>query len=83
MNLEDVDRWVIGGPAAHPMKDVADYFRCADVVAQASLAEGLGFSPLEALAWRRRSSPPQSAAWQWSLSAGHDWYRGAVVVSHG
>jgi glycosyltransferase involved in cell wall biosynthesis len=48
--LRDAGRWVIGRPAAHPMTEVADYFRAADVVAQASLAEGLGLSPLEALA---------------------------------
>jgi glycosyltransferase involved in cell wall biosynthesis len=50
LNLPDPDRWVIGRPAAHPMLDLNDYFRSADVVAQASLAEGLGLSPLEALA---------------------------------
>ena len=32
------------------MKDLADYFRAADVLAMASLAEGAGISPLEALA---------------------------------
>ncbi|RPJ60523.1 MAG: glycosyltransferase [Acidobacteria bacterium] len=43
--------WVLGRPAVHPMtQDLADYFRAADVVAQASLAEGLGLAPLEALA---------------------------------
>ena len=31
------------------MKELADYFRAADAVAQASLAEGLGLSLLEAL----------------------------------
>ena len=50
LGLPDADRWVIGRPAAHPMTEVADYFRAADVVAQASLAEGLGLSTLEALA---------------------------------
>jgi glycosyltransferase involved in cell wall biosynthesis len=50
MDLPAVDQWVLGGPAAHPMTEVADYFRAADAVAQASLAEGLGISLLEALA---------------------------------
>lgn len=50
LNLHDADQWVIGRPAAHPMTEVADYFRAVDAVAQASLEEGLGLSPLEALA---------------------------------
>jgi glycosyltransferase involved in cell wall biosynthesis len=50
MKLPDCEAWVLGRPAAHPMIDVADYFRAADVTAQASLAEGLGLSPLESLA---------------------------------
>jgi glycosyltransferase involved in cell wall biosynthesis len=50
LDLPSVQEWVLGGPALHPMKDVADVFRAADVLAQASLAEGLGLSPLEALA---------------------------------
>ncbi|HLL53024.1 MAG TPA: glycosyltransferase, partial [Myxococcaceae bacterium] len=37
-------------PAAHPMTEVADYFRAADAMALASLAEGCGISPLESLA---------------------------------
>lgn len=50
LGLSDWDRWVLGRPAAHPMTEVFEYFRAADAVAQASLAEGLGMSPLEALA---------------------------------
>lgn len=42
--------WLIGRPAAHPMTEVADYFRAADVTALASLAEGAAYSTLEALA---------------------------------
>lgn len=42
--------WVRGRPAAHPMIELADYFRAADALVQGSLAEGLGLSPLEALA---------------------------------
>ena len=38
------------GAAVHPMKDLADYFRAADAVALASLAEGAAYSTLEALA---------------------------------
>jgi glycosyltransferase involved in cell wall biosynthesis len=41
---------VLGRPAAHPMIDVADYFRAADAMALASLAEGAAYSTLEALA---------------------------------
>jgi glycosyltransferase involved in cell wall biosynthesis len=50
LNLPDPDQWVLGRPAAHPMTEVMDYFRSADSMALASLAEGLGISPLEALA---------------------------------
>jgi D-inositol-3-phosphate glycosyltransferase len=50
LGLPNASQWVLGRPAAHPMTEVADYFRAADVVAQASLAEGLGLSTLEALA---------------------------------
>jgi glycosyltransferase involved in cell wall biosynthesis len=50
LQLESIDDWVLGRPAAHPMTEVADYFRSADVMALASLAEGAGISPLEALA---------------------------------
>lgn len=50
LGLPDVDRWVLGRPAAHPMTEVADYFRAADVMALASLAEGAALSTLEALA---------------------------------
>jgi glycosyltransferase involved in cell wall biosynthesis len=49
LGLSDATTWVLGRPAAHPMTEVADYFRAADAVALASLAEGLGLSPLEAL----------------------------------
>ena len=45
-----MDDWVLGGPAVHPMKEVADFFRAADVMALASLAEGAAYSTLEALA---------------------------------
>lgn len=44
------DQWVMGRPAAHPMRELADYFRAADLLVQGSLAEGFGLSPLEALA---------------------------------
>jgi len=50
LGLHDADRWVIGRPAVHPMKDLCEYFQAADVVVQASLEEGAGMSPLEALA---------------------------------
>jgi glycosyltransferase involved in cell wall biosynthesis len=50
LGLPDVERWVLGRPAAHPMTEVSDYFRSADVMALASLAEGAAYSTLEALA---------------------------------
>lgn len=50
LNLPDSEEWVMGRPAAHPMLDVADYFRAADVMALGSLAEGAAYSTLEALA---------------------------------
>ena len=50
MGLDRCEEWVIGRPAAHPMKDLCEYMQAADVVVQASLAEGGGMSPLEALA---------------------------------
>jgi glycosyltransferase involved in cell wall biosynthesis len=50
LQLEDADQWVLGRPAAHPVTEVMDYFRSADVMALASLAEGAAYSTLEALA---------------------------------
>jgi glycosyltransferase involved in cell wall biosynthesis len=50
MGLSGTDRWIIARPAVHPMTEVFDYFRAADLVVQSSLAEGAGLSPLEALA---------------------------------
>lgn len=47
---ENPEEWVCGRKAAHPMTELAEYYQAADCVAQASLAEGLGLSPLEALA---------------------------------
>jgi len=50
LQLKNAEEWVLGRPAAHPMKDLVNYYQAADCVAQASLEEGLGISPLEALA---------------------------------
>jgi glycosyltransferase involved in cell wall biosynthesis len=50
MGINDAQDWVIGRPAVHPMHDLCEYFQAADLVIQSSLAEGCGFSPLEALA---------------------------------
>lgn len=50
IRLDGAGQWIIGRPAVHPMVELADYFRAADAVVQPSLAEGLGLSPLEALA---------------------------------
>jgi hypothetical protein len=50
MGIRDAPPWVMGRPAVHPMHELADYVRAADVLVQGSLEEGLGLSPLEALA---------------------------------
>jgi len=50
MEIRDASDWVLGRPAVHPITELADYFRTADVLVQGSLEEGLGLSPLEALA---------------------------------
>jgi glycosyltransferase involved in cell wall biosynthesis len=50
LGLSGSERWALGRPPAHPMTELADYYRTADVVAQASLDEGAGLTPLEALA---------------------------------
>jgi glycosyltransferase involved in cell wall biosynthesis len=50
LRLRDAAQWVLGRPAAHPVTEVPDYFRSADVMALASLAEGAAYSTLEALA---------------------------------
>lgn len=50
LDLPDPATWILARPAAHPMGELADYYRAADMLAQASLEEGLGLSPLEALA---------------------------------
>ena len=42
--------WVIARPAVHPMKGLCEYVQAVDLLAQASLAEGCGMSPLEAVA---------------------------------
>ena len=49
LGLPGYENWVIGRPAVHPMKNLCEYMQAADVVVQASLAEGGGMSPLEAL----------------------------------
>lgn len=49
MALPCADDWVIGRPAAHPISEVFEYFRAADALVQASLAEGAAYSTLEAL----------------------------------
>lgn len=41
---------VIARDAAHPVRELPDYYRASDLCVQASREEGLGFSPLEALA---------------------------------
>jgi glycosyltransferase involved in cell wall biosynthesis len=50
LGIEDAGAWALARPAVHPMRDLADYFRSADAVALASLAEGAAYSTLEGLA---------------------------------
>jgi glycosyltransferase involved in cell wall biosynthesis len=50
LDLADSSAWVLARPAVHPMTELADYMRAADALVQGSLEEGLGLSPLEALA---------------------------------
>ena len=50
LGIDDAASWLLARPAVHPMKDLADYFRAADALAMASLAEGAAYSTLEALA---------------------------------
>ena len=45
-----VDRHVIAGDAVAPFAALADHYCASDVCVQSSVEEGLGFSPLEALA---------------------------------
>jgi glycosyltransferase involved in cell wall biosynthesis len=50
LSLPEVERWTIGREAVNPLNEVSDYFRAADAIALASLAEGAAYSTLEALA---------------------------------
>jgi glycosyltransferase involved in cell wall biosynthesis len=50
LDLGESTDWVIGRPAVHPISEVPDYFRAADAVVLASLAEGAAYSTLEGLA---------------------------------
>jgi glycosyltransferase involved in cell wall biosynthesis len=50
LSLPDVERWTIGREAVNPLNEVSGYFRAADAMALASLAEGAAYSTLEALA---------------------------------
>ena len=50
LGCADSSGWVLARPAVHPMTELADYMRAADALVQGSLEEGLGLSPLEALA---------------------------------
>lgn len=50
LKIEGAEEWVIARPPAHPMEDLPDFYRAADCLAQGSHEEGLGMSPLEALA---------------------------------
>jgi glycosyltransferase involved in cell wall biosynthesis len=50
LHLPESEQWVLGRPAAHPMSELAAFYQSADCLALASLSEGLGLAPLEALA---------------------------------
>lgn len=45
-----IEGMVIARPAVDPRLELVEYYNASDVCIQASIAEGLGFSPLEALA---------------------------------
>ncbi len=49
LGLRGDENWLITKPPAHPMKDLPRYYQASDLVIQASLEEGLGLSPLEAM----------------------------------
>jgi glycosyltransferase involved in cell wall biosynthesis len=46
----DAEAWAFGREAVHPMRELAQYYQAADVLLQASMAEGQPLSPFEALA---------------------------------
>lgn len=50
LSLPEVEGWTIGREAVNPLNEVSAYFRAADAMALASLAEGAAYSTLEALA---------------------------------
>jgi glycosyltransferase involved in cell wall biosynthesis len=50
LGIDDSAGWLMARPAVHPMTNLAAYFRAADALAMASLAEGAAYSTLEALA---------------------------------
>ena len=50
MGLPQCNEWVLGRPAMHPMRELADYFRAADVICQSSLEEGLSLATMEGMA---------------------------------
>lgn len=50
LGLEGHEEWLVTRPAAHPMKELPRYYQVSDLVIQSSLEEGLGLSPLEAMA---------------------------------
>ena len=41
---------IVAGDAVHPLRELPSYYQASDLCVQASREEGLGFSPLEALA---------------------------------
>lgn len=50
LNLPDWETWVLARPAYDPTVNLNQIYQAVDAVAQTSLEEGLGLSPLEALA---------------------------------
>ncbi len=50
LSFPDAHDWVLGRPAAHPMTELAAYYRASDALVQGSLEEGAAMTTLEALA---------------------------------
>ena len=71
LGIDDASSWLLARPAVHPMKDLADYFRAADAVALASLAEGAAIRRSRRWPAGRLWSPRRSAGWRCSFAATH------------
>ena len=68
LGIDDASSWLLARPAVHPMKDLADYFRAADAVALASLAEGAAIRRSRRWPAGRPLSPRRWAGWRCSFA---------------